>query len=133
MIKTVRKERLRAMYAAIRTYKGKAAACAELAITEAGVKSVQEGFAYIDYHKDKCSCPQAQLAGNGFGDLDDFDVPDNLAHYTPDDYSEMVRGYAVAESLLAVLDCEQVTCDQSPGCACDICMIGRHLTGNKGA
>ena len=126
-------ERLRAMYAAIRKHKGKAAACAELAIREAGMKGVQRGFKYDDYHRAHCADPEAQLVYNGFADIDDFTPPENLPFNTPEDFAEMIRGYAVAESLLAVLDFEPVTCDQSPGCACDLCMIDRHLTDNKGA
>ena len=127
-------DRLRAMYGQIRRLPGgKATACALLSIRYAGTKGVQRGFRYIDHFKAACADPEAQLAMNGFADFDEIEMPPDLKYATPEDFDEMIRGYAVAESLLTVLDCEPVTCDQSTGCACDICMIGRHLTDNKGA
>ncbi len=127
-------QRLRAMYAHLKQLPGdKATSCALLSIRYAGRKGVQPGFRYIDKQKAACADPEAQLAMNGFADFDEIEMPPDLKYATPEDFKEMIRGYAVAESLLAVLDCEPVTCDKSPGCACDICMIGRHLTDNKGA
>ena len=127
-------DRLRAMYANIRQLpSGKATACVELSIKYAGMKGIQRGFRYIDHFKAACADPEAQLAMNGFADFDEIEMPPDLRYATPEDFKEMIRGYAVAESLLSVLEFEPVTCDQSPGCACDICMIGRHLTDNKGA
>jgi hypothetical protein len=127
-------DRLRAMYANIRQLPSdKATACALLSIRCAGTKGIQRGFRYIDHFKAACADPEAQLAMNGFADFDEIEMPPDLRYATPEDFKEMIRGYAVAESLLAVLDCEQVTCDGSEGCACDLCMITRHLTGNKGA
>ena len=125
-------ERLRHMYSTLSKHKGYAANAARAMISVAGTKGVSMAAKRIAFYRVTMAKQGTQDYINGLSAIED--APEGFEqsmYYSPEDFAAMLRGYALADALLTLLEFEPVTCDGTGGCSCDGCMIAAHLKGTE--